>query len=375
MAIAGLLFFLSIALVQAQGDNKTPALDPDVIQAGSSTDGTDSLGTDPAQFPSSTSNNNFINFCKGQTLTNGLQITGGSLIGQIPSANNMISVVITNPQNGDSIESGQDFDITLQVSNMEAGAFTNPAATYYGAPQQLARGMVVGHVHVTVQNTGPDLNPSEPLDPTQFAFFKGINDAGAGRGRLSTTVTGGLPAGNYRLCTITSAANHQPVIMPVAQRGSQDDCVRFTVTGNVNVINPAANNGGKGLATADLIAQAVALGPDAPDPGSNNYTGGGGNNGGGRGNNNDGDNNDSRGGQDNREGDNNRGRNSSGHGGNDDNKGDNNSGEGTGRQASSATAAATPTSLTGPAATPRAGNGEGRRDPLALLSRRRRFIA
>jgi len=28
---------------------------------------------------------------------------------------------------------------------------------------------------------------------------------------------------------MTAAANHQPVIMPVAQRGAQDDCVRFSV--------------------------------------------------------------------------------------------------------------------------------------------------
>ncbi|KAH6649663.1 hypothetical protein F5144DRAFT_477752, partial [Chaetomium tenue] len=237
MRTPGLLFLCNLALVQAQGDNQALTLDPDVIQAGSFTDGSGSLGANADQALSLTSENNFINFCKGQTLTNGLQITEGScngiVMGQIPSTNNMISVVITNPQNGDDIESGQDFDIELQTSNLEAGSFTNAAATYYAAPQQLEGGNIVGHVHVTVQDTGSDLNPTQPLDPTQFAFFKGINDAGDGQGKLSAAVTGGLPAGNYRLCTLTSAANHQPVIMPVAQRGSQDDCVRFTVSGNV----------------------------------------------------------------------------------------------------------------------------------------------
>jgi transcription initiation factor TFIID subunit 15 len=46
---------------------------------------------------------------------------------------------------------------------------------------------------------------------------------------LQTTVKGGLPKGFYRVCTIVAAANHQPVLMPVAQRGSQDDCTKFIV--------------------------------------------------------------------------------------------------------------------------------------------------
>jgi len=68
-----------------------------------------------------------------------------------------------------------------------------------------------------------------------------------GQGGLTAAVAGGLPAGSYRLCTMTSSSNHQPVLMPVAQRGAQDDCIRFTVGGsastqsNDNVVN--ANSG------------------------------------------------------------------------------------------------------------------------------------
>ena len=276
-------------------------------------------------------------------------------MGQIPAKNNMISVVITNPQNGDSINSGENFDITLQVSNLDAGSFTNAAATYYAAPQQLKGGKIVGHVHVTVQDTGSNLNPTEPLDPTKFSFFKGINDAGNGRGRLTAAVEGGLPAGNYRLCTLTSAANHQPVIMPVAQRGSQDDCVRFTVTGNDNTINPAADNGEKGQAAAELVAEAVRLGPGAPDPGGNNN-----NNGGNGGNNN----------------------NNGGGGGNNNGGGNGNGGEGEGTPTSSPAAQASETaSNEAPEETPRTGQGKGKgkgkrgADRLARLSRRRRFVA
>lgn len=163
-------------------------------------------------------------------------------MGRIPSVGQMVSSVFVNPQNGDNIDENTDFDIQVQMINFAAGTFTNAAATYYAAPQDLdGSGVIIGHTHVTVQDTGGDLNPTQPLDPQTFAFFKGINDAGDGNGLLSATVDGGLPAGNYRLCSMSSAANHQPVLMPVAQRGAQDDCVRFTVGGNGGGNN---NNGG-----------------------------------------------------------------------------------------------------------------------------------
>jgi hypothetical protein len=50
-----------------------------------------------------------------------------------------------------------------------------------------------------------------------------VNDAAVG-GVLTVTVTGGVPAGAYRICTINSSSNHQPVIVPIAQHGSLDDC-------------------------------------------------------------------------------------------------------------------------------------------------------
>lgn len=178
-------------------------------------------------------------------------------MGQIPAKTNMISSIITNPQNGQQIQSDTDFTITLQVSNLVAGSFTNADSTYYAAPQSLQGGNVVGHTHVTVQSLGNDLNPQTPPDPTQFAFFKGINDPGNGEGGLSANVTGGLPAGNYRVCTLTSASNHQPVLMPVAQRGSSDDCTKFTVIGSGTTINSAANNGAKGEAAAAIASEAI----------------------------------------------------------------------------------------------------------------------
>ncbi len=184
-------------------------------------------------------------------------------MGDIPAKTNMVSSIITNPQQGGAaIPSDTTFNITVQTANLVAGSFTNADATYYAAPQFLSGGNVVGHTHVTVQDLGANLNPTSALDATQFAFFKGINDAGNGQGLLTAVVTGGLPAGNYRVCTMAAASNHQPVLMPVAQRGTPDDCTKFVVSGNGKTINVAANNGSKGQAAAAAAASAVAVGPD-----------------------------------------------------------------------------------------------------------------
>lgn len=206
-------------------------------------------GSQRALLTTPSDNANFINFCAGETLTNGEQNTDGSCngipMGKIPSANQMISSIIQNPGPGDDLGENEDFDITVQTANLAAGTFTNPDVTYYSAPQDLdGSGNVIGHTHVTVQDLGNDLAPQEAPDASQFVFFKGINDAGDGNGLLSATVDGGLPAGNYRVCTMTGAANHQPVLMPVAQRGAQDDCTKFTVGQGGGNNNGGNDNGG-----------------------------------------------------------------------------------------------------------------------------------
>ena len=75
------------------------------------------------------------------------------------------------------------------------------------------------------------LDQTTPTDPTRFAFFKGVNGA-AQNGIVTADVTNGLPAGVYRLASINAAANHQPVVVAVAQHGSLDDMVYFTVSDN-----------------------------------------------------------------------------------------------------------------------------------------------
>jgi hypothetical protein len=57
-------------------------LSANAIQSGSFNDGSDEIGAaEVGQALSLTSTNNFINNCAGKTLTNGLQITGGSCNG------------------------------------------------------------------------------------------------------------------------------------------------------------------------------------------------------------------------------------------------------------------------------------------------------
>jgi len=165
--------------------------------------------------------------------TNGQQLkTGGANScsntqqGEIPDINNMVSTVILNPSNGQTVPANKAFTVSVKTQGMNLGFFDDPATQYYLFSQQLDKnGQIMGHQHVTIQQIG---DPNQPLDPKAFVFFKGLNDID-NNGVLSVNVANGLPGGNYRCCTMTGAFGHQPVIMPVAQRGAQDDCIRFTV--------------------------------------------------------------------------------------------------------------------------------------------------
>lgn len=57
------------------------ALSANAIQTGSFFTGQEALDSDAGQAASATDQANFINFCSGKTLTNGLQITTGSCNG------------------------------------------------------------------------------------------------------------------------------------------------------------------------------------------------------------------------------------------------------------------------------------------------------
>jgi hypothetical protein len=231
-------------------------LDPAVIAKGFANNGQDVPAA--GQVASLTSTNNFINFCltvPNLPLTDGKQITTGSCnpapIGVIPSTDNMPSAKFVSPVNNDNFDANTAFTITMAITNIETGNFVNAQENYFAAPQQVnSGGQIIGHSHVTIDSLA-SVTDTAPTNPKNFVFFKGINGA-AVNGQVTADVDKGLPAGAYRLCSINSSSNHQPVIVPVAQHGSLDDCVYFTVGG------AAGGNAGAAAAAAGGNANAGA---------------------------------------------------------------------------------------------------------------------
>ncbi|RHZ75379.1 hypothetical protein Glove_214g39 [Diversispora epigaea] len=174
-------------------------------------------------------------FCKKskKTPADGTQNRNGAcvstVLGELPSADKMVTCILTNPANGAQLKANTAFNVEMVIKNIQTGAFSDPAKEYYITGQTLnANGFIIGHTHVTIQQIdSPQTN--NPPDPAVFAFFKGADQAADGQGKLTIPVDNGLPPGNYRICTLSSSLTHQSVIMPVAQRGSQDDCIRMKV--------------------------------------------------------------------------------------------------------------------------------------------------
>jgi hypothetical protein len=257
-----------------QDPQTSQCLDPKVIQSG-----LDQNGQNPpvaGQVDSLTTTNNFINFCLTSNLanTNGAQVQGGSCnsvpMGEIPSTDNMVSAKFVSPTNGQTIPANQQFTVQLAVNGMVTGNFVNAQANYFGAPQQLQNGVILGHSHVVIEALSSS-DQTTPTNPKNFAFFKGLNDA-AQNGVLSTAVTNGLPAGAYRMCSINTASNHQPVLGPIAQHGSFDDCSYFTATDNG--ANNGGANGGSDNGTPSSTASAPPAASSSPVSNAGNNNGG-----------------------------------------------------------------------------------------------------
>lgn len=212
--------------------NGPSLLDPAVIATGFAQNGQQVPAA--GQVASLTSTNNFINFCLtvNKPITNGQQITGGSCnpapMGVIASTSNMPSSKFTFPKNGGTVKANTEFTISMAINNLQTGNFVNAESNYYSAPQQVnSAGNIIGHSHVVIEKLN-SLDQTSTTNPNVFAFFKGINGA-AVNGIVTADVTDGLPAGAYRMASINSAANHQPVLVAVAQHGSLDDMIYFTV--------------------------------------------------------------------------------------------------------------------------------------------------
>ncbi|GAA5954647.1 hypothetical protein JCM21900_006091 [Sporobolomyces salmonicolor] len=259
-------------------------LDPSQVAAGLAQDGQQT--PEAGQVASATSTNNFINFCLLRTdlpLTNGQQVKTGSCngvpMGVIGSQSTMPSAKFVNPPNLGTIPANQDFTIQMKINNLATGNFVNAESNYFSAPQNTdSNGLIIGHSHVVIENID-SLGSTTVTNPQQFAFFKGLNDA-AVNGVLSTDVAGGLPAGTYKMSSINTAANHQPALVAVAQHGSLDDAVYFTVSDNGT--GTAATTTAEGIAagvTSTTAAASSAAGATAAATTTTSASQGGGGNG------------------------------------------------------------------------------------------------
>ncbi|KAI8909965.1 hypothetical protein DFJ77DRAFT_420712, partial [Powellomyces hirtus] len=165
--------------------------------------------------------------------SDGTQLRDGACsstpMGSIPSVNKMVSSLITKPENGAAVNRNQELQVVVDYRNLDTGFFSDPTNQYYTIPQTLSGdGTIQGHSHITVQNLN---NAKAAPDARTFAFFKGLNDEAAGGRTLSVTIPAGTlkQDGTYRICSMSGSNSHQPVVMPVAQRGAQDDCIRIKV--------------------------------------------------------------------------------------------------------------------------------------------------
>ncbi|KNC97194.1 uncharacterized protein SPPG_07582 [Spizellomyces punctatus DAOM BR117] len=151
--------------------------------------------------------------------------------GAVPNVNRMVSTIITKPKNAETIDAKKEMVVVVDMRNLETGFFDDPQKDYYMQPQTLNNaGIIQGHQHITIQQMG---STQRALDATKFVFFKGLNDQAKDGRSLSVAVPPGTfkQNGLHRICSMSGTNAHQPPIMPVAQRGAQDDCIRINVTG------------------------------------------------------------------------------------------------------------------------------------------------
>jgi hypothetical protein len=151
-------------------------------------------------------------------------------LGSLPSEDKMVSTLITSPEDGAVISAGEPFTSRFDVDNMELANFANPNTNFNAQPQTLnSNGIIKGHIHMVIQKLAEGESDSVVApDAKVFQFFKGL-DFQAQNGRTLEFTTSLTVPGFYRLCTLSGANSHQSLMMPVARRGSQDDCIRLTI--------------------------------------------------------------------------------------------------------------------------------------------------
>lgn len=245
-----------------------------VVAPGFAQNGQNTNTSEAGEFPSLTSNNNFINYCATLTnlpITNGQQKKNGSCnpapMGAIPSTSNMPSAKFVTPNNLAVLPANTTFQVTLAMKGLQTGFFVNPDTNYFAAPQQIdpTSGQIQGHAHIVIEAL-QSLTQTTPTDPTKFAYFLGMNSKADANGQLYANITGGLPEGTYKMSTIISAMNHQPVLVAVAQHGALDDQIYFTVvaSGQNGTTTTTTSIGSSPLPSTAKSVSSVSTSSSAP---------------------------------------------------------------------------------------------------------------
>jgi hypothetical protein len=140
----------------------------------------------------------------------------------------MVSTLIYEPQNGDRV-AASGFQVRFTTTKFMNGRAEDLDNQYLQIPQTLdPNGMIEGTQTLSIQpideQTAPDANV--------VSFYTILNNVQSdGNGRTDFTVQ--IPAmqsrGIHRICTLAVSKSGQAAIMPVAQRGAQDDCIRVDI--------------------------------------------------------------------------------------------------------------------------------------------------
>lgn len=106
------------------------------------------------------------------------------------------------PKNGSLLAANTTFTVQLAIENLDTGHFSNAATNFLAAPQTVNdQGVLVGHSHIVIQALSSYMS-EDPVDPRHFVFFKAMNAAATNK-ILSVDVTGGIPAGIYRISSVS----------------------------------------------------------------------------------------------------------------------------------------------------------------------------
>ncbi|CAG8615946.1 2095_t:CDS:1, partial [Dentiscutata heterogama] len=174
------------------------------------------------------------NFCKNSRLPpanfSSEQLTGycsNTVLGEVPSADNLPSVLITKPDYNEVISLNKGVIFEFKFVNFEPGATSNIDTEFEKFPQAVNKdGNVIGHYHLFIQKI-PSLD--NVPDPRIFAFFTPISFLPNATETYQIPVPGLTEEGIYRACTYTTAKAHQCVNVQTGNRGPIDDCIRFKV--------------------------------------------------------------------------------------------------------------------------------------------------